>query len=152
MVFNGGIGSQSSTQVKDRMLAFTGRHSDPTVIWAGRNNYSDPTTVKADIAAMVAELDTDNYLVLGVHNGAGEGTATTAYGHITGINADLAATYGSKFWDTRAYLLTRGDGSAQDNTDIADGIVPTSKRSDTLHLNAAGYTLIAAGIVSRMGL
>jgi hypothetical protein len=124
----------------------------PTVIWAGRNNYSDPTTVKADIATMVAALGHTDYLILGVHNGAGEGLITTAYSFITGINTDLAALYGAKFWDTRAYLLTQGDGSVQDNADIADGIVPTSKRSDTLHLNAAGYNLVVAGIRTRLAL
>ncbi len=41
------------------------------------------------------------------------------------------------------YLQTRGDGSANDNTDIAAGLVPRSLRKDSLHPNLAGQTAMA---------
>lgn len=47
--------------------------------------------------------------------------------------------------DSLARLLASGDGSAGDNADIANGVVPRSLRlpGDTLHLNAAGNAIIA---------
>ncbi len=41
------------------------------------------------------------------------------------------------------YLQMRGDGSANDNADIAAGFVPRSLRKDSLHPNLAGQTAIA---------
>lgn len=124
----------------------------PAIIWCGRNNFNDPTTVKADIAAMVASLPHTNYLVLGLPNASDEPSGSGAWTLITQLNADLAATYGSKFWDVRAYLLTQGNGSAQDNADIANDIPPSSLRTDSVHLNAAGYTLISPIIKSKIGI
>lgn len=41
------------------------------------------------------------------------------------------------------YLQDHGDGSTNDNADIAAGLVPRSLRSDSLHLNLAGQTVTA---------
>lgn len=152
-IFNGGGSGETSTQIKTRMLADTEKHGLKTAIWAGRNGvltYGE--TIKADIAEMVAALTTADYVVLAIINGTNEGVGTPAYDSITGLNSYLEATYGANYWDVRAHLVTQGDGSAQDLQDVADDIVPSSLRIDTVHLTKAGYALVGAGIATRLNL
>ena len=133
-VYNGGVGGDTSTQIATRMLGDTAKHSWPTIIWAGRNNYSDPTTVKADIAAMVASLNSQNYIVLSVLNGSYGGyeiPGGAGYAYITQLNSDLASTYGSHFLDVRSYLVSLYNPSIpQDVTDHSNDTPPSSLRSD----------------------
>lgn len=130
--------------IRTRFLAASdATRGQKTMIWAGRNNHNDPTTVKADIDAMVAGFTGQDYLILGVLNGASEGIGTADYNNIININTYLAATYGAKYYDIRAYLVSQHDQSAQDLLDFADDIVPTSLRIDTQHLTVAGYTKVA---------
>lgn len=155
IIYNGGVSGQTSTQIKDRMVAATGHFGEKTIIWAGRNNFSDPTTVKADIATMVAQLTTPNYLVLAVLNGSAtsERLGGTDYATITALNNDLAAIYGANYWDVREYLVSQYDpNNSQDVIDHADDTVPSSLRIDTIHLTTAGYTLVGNGIKSRLAL
>lgn len=153
--FNGGIGGQTSTQIKDRYLAdVTGKKHIVNIFWIGRNNLDAPATIKADIAACVANTSSGKYLVLGVLNGATEPNSTQEYDDIEQLNSELASTYGARFVDVKAYLLTKGDGGEADNQNIADGIVPASLRSDGLHLNDAGYGHVAdllAAKIAEMG-
>jgi lysophospholipase L1-like esterase len=147
-VYNGGIGGETSTQIKTRMLAGISKYGWPTIIWAGRNNYSDPPTVEADIAAMVSALGANqNYIVLSVLNGEyglNEYAGGAGYNQIVGINSYLAATYGSHYLDVRSYLISLyNSGIPQDVTDHGHDIPPGSLRSDSIHLNAAGYTDVA---------
>ncbi|MVN78612.1 T9SS type A sorting domain-containing protein, partial [Hymenobacter sp. HMF4947] len=142
-VYDGGIGGETSVQIRDRMLADTQKHSWPTIIWAGRNDSDKPDQVKASIAAMVASLPHKNYLVLGICNGSGEGTGTYGYAVTTTLNNGLAAIYGNHFIDIRAFLVSQYDPTnAQDVADHAADIPPTSLRQDFLHPNVAGCTLI----------
>ena len=62
------------------------------------------------------------------------------------INATLASLYGARYVDLMAALLGAGNGSTQDNTDIANGLIPTSLRADRVHLNAAGYGVVANAV------
>lgn len=145
-VYNGGVGGETSTQIKTRMLADAAQHNRwINLLWLGRNNFSDPTTVKADIASCIANLYTGNtrYLVLSVLNSSAEGTGSGNLTTILALNADLATLYGSRYVDVRAYLLTKGDGGPTDNADIANGVIPTSLRSDAIHLNDTGYQHVA---------
>lgn len=153
-IFNGGVGGETSTQIKTRLLADAARRPWLTVIWAGRNNYADPNTVKADIAAMVAALGHDRYLVLGVINGnynPYEYSGGAGWTFITQLNTDLATIYGSHFVDIRALLVASYDpGTPQDVTDHANDIVPSTKRSDAIHLNTAGYLFVAQQVNARI--
>ena len=146
---NQGAGGETSTQIKTRMLAATSKYSWPTIIWAGRNNYSDPTQVKADIAAMVAALGHTNYLVLSILNGdySNEYSGQSDYSTIIQLNSDLSTTYGTRYVDVRAYLIANYDSNvAQDVTDYGNDVPPSSLRADGLHLNSTGYGLIAEKI------
>jgi lysophospholipase L1-like esterase len=153
-LFSGGVAGETSTQIKTRFLAASdATRGQKTSIWAGRNNFADPTTVKADIAAMVAAFTGTNYIVLSVFNGAGQGIGTPEYDTIIQLNLDLAATYGSHYYDMRAFFVAQYDpNNAQDVIDHAADITPTSLRTDTQHPNAAGYTLIGNKLVDLLGL
>jgi hypothetical protein len=165
--YNGGVGGETSTQIRTRMVADTTRAGNTVVIWAGRNNYTDPTTVKADIAAMVASLASPkNYVILGITNGesVNEYAGGALYAIMVQLNADLAALYPDNFIDIRAYLVSQYNPSIpQDVTDFGRDIVPSSLRSDAFHLTTAGNTLVSArveaffaargsGLVSQMDL
>ncbi|MEO5646115.1 MAG: tail fiber domain-containing protein, partial [Candidatus Paceibacterota bacterium] len=152
-VYNGGIGGQTSTQIRDRMLAATDKYSWPTIIWAGRNNVTDPTQIKADIASMVAALTTTHYLVLGVLNNSAEPSGSANYNTIVQLNSDLAATYGSRFIDMRTYLVSLYNPSLpQDVIDHNNDIPPSSLRSDTVHLTLAGYQIVAQKIYDNIAI
>lgn len=151
-VINKGVGGQTSTQIKERMLADKDSHGKFTVIWAGRNNaYDQKGTVQADIAAMVAALPAPNYLIVGIHNGAKEpmdGPDRWKLTLIDKLNASLKATYGERFVDIRPILLEAYDpAQPQDVEDHANNVVPSSLRSDALHLNSAGYKIVARTIL-----
>lgn len=147
-VYNGGVSGETSTQIKNRMIADTAKFSWPTIIWAGRNNYSDSTSVVNDIAQMIDSLGHDNYLVLGIINGefAAEYKDGASYSKIININSYLSATYGERFVPIREYLVSLYDaGIAQDVTDHDHDIVPSSLRAsgDNVHLNKSGYDTVA---------
>lgn len=125
--------------------------NDTMIIWAGRNNSGSPAVVLSDILAMIDRLKPLNkrVLVLSVCNGLNEGTGTGAYNNIAAVNKELARHFGDQFIDVRRYLIDFGLAEAgitptsQDTTDVAADTVPASLRYDSVHLIAAGYTVIA---------
>ena len=147
-----GVGGQTSTQVATRFFAEPSLRGEFTVIWVGRNNYSDPNRIKSDIARMVSSLTTQNYLILGITNGdfggyESIGAAGIGYKFITGINNDLKAIYGSHFIDIRRILVNAHNSRLlKDKSDFARDIVPSSLRVDNIHLNAAGNKIVANNI------
>ena len=137
-IYKQGWGGSNSTWIKDQFLLQSSHWGDQyIIIWSGRNNYSSPATVKADIAAMVAHMTTTNYLVMGILNGnyASEFKGQSGYNTITTLNSDLAATYGNKFLDIRRILVdSYNPALTQDRIDFTNDIVPTSLRADNIHL------------------
>jgi|GEM_PF-5217162 len=128
------------------MIASPDKFNWATIIWAGRNNYSDSASVVNDIAQMVDSLDHDNYIVLGIINGnyAAEFSGGGNYSKIININNYLSSTYGDRYVPIREYLVSLyNSDSAQDVTDHSNDIVPASLRGDNIHLNKAGYDTVA---------
>jgi hypothetical protein len=136
------------------MLATPARFADFAIIWAGRNNYVAPETVKADVAAMVAALGHQNYLVLSVLNGdfgGYESAGGDGYRFITGLNRDLANTYGPRFLDVRSALIAAfNPAMPQDLVDRTRDVVPSSLRADSIHLAPAGYNFVATTVAAAL--
>jgi len=128
------------------------------IIWVGRNNYTDPTTVLADIANIVANNKTGKYIVLSVLNGDYplERAGNSAYNTLVSLNKQLGTIYGNKYLDIRRYLIDHGLADAgitplaQDITDMAQDTVPVSLRFDTIHLTAAGYTVVGTQVYNKI--
>lgn len=153
-VINKGVGGETSTQIKDRMIADTGNYDKTVIIWAGRNNAGDTTTVKSDIAAMVSALGHQRYLVMGILNGdySSEWNTGVTYPKIIGLNNSLSKIYGKRYVPIREILISMHDGSAQDLIDVGRDIVPASLRSDNIHLNDKGYQIVEETNYQRLGI
>lgn len=148
-VFNGGISRETSTQILARLLADTVHRHAVTILWMGRNNFADPATVEADIAAAVRALGTEPFVVLSICNGAypDEVLGTPKYEAIRALNAELARQYPAHFLDVRLAVVEAYDPAQPDDVrDHAQGLTPTSLREDPLHLNAAGNHVVAAEV------
>lgn len=137
---NKGAAGETSTSIKNRFITDAADYDKTVIIWAGRNNYASPATVKADIATMVAALTHTRYLVLGIVNGdfPSEYINQPNWVIINQLNADLKAIYGKRFLDIRTFLVSQHDQTAQDLIDFANDVPPTSLRSDPLHQNVLG--------------
>ena len=124
---NRGVNGETSSQIAARFAAEPALFGERVVIWAGRNNFFDHEGIQADIASMVGHLTTTEYLVLGL------------------INLDLANTYGSHFIDIQHILRDSYDPLAPGAiADFNNDLMPdTLEHPDNLHLNSAGYTVVA---------
>ena len=125
-VMNGGIDGENSTQIRTRFLN-DALFSAETIIMAGRNNYASGAAVQADIAAMIAALTTDRYLVLSIPNAAvaSEYVGQANYDTRQALNAALASTYGTRFVDAWAAMVDAYDpADAMEVQDYANRIVP----------------------------
>lgn len=110
-------------------------------LWLGRNGAADGHTIAGDIAAAVASLGHQRFLVGSVLTSAAD--SEEARKSWLALNSQLRETYGARYVDVFGALIAAGDGSASDAADIAANIVPSSLRSDAIHLNARGYAIVA---------
>ncbi|WP_328358641.1 hypothetical protein OG976_04860 [Mycobacterium sp. NBC_00419] len=110
------------------------------IIWAGTNNSAQPAAIVRDVAEMVKWIpDPKRFLIVGAN------PETTA---------ELKANYGKRFVDLQGWL--RSDGltaagitpTADDESSIAAGEVPSSLRVDGTHLTQAAYTAIGHHLAS----
>ncbi len=124
------------------------RQSAINIFWLGRNNFGDTLQVKADIAAAVAFLNPQNnkFIILSILNGdyPSERADGGDYDKIIELNNDLQLLYPDNYIDIRSYLINQyNPEDAQDIIDFNNNVVPSSLRSDNLHLNTTGYDLVA---------
>jgi len=144
---NNGVGGYTSSQILTVFQGVPTQWPNLTIIWAGRNNYNSPTQVLSDIATMVADIGHDGYLVLSILNNNTEVSGSAGYNAIAYLNSQLASIYGSHYLDVRSILVAAyNPGNPTDVTDHANDCPPSSLRYDTLHLNSAGYGIVAAAI------
>jgi len=150
ITINNGVGGYTSTQILNLFIAAPTQWPNLTIIWSGRNDYTDTATILANIATMVADLGHDGYLILSVLNGnyvPYEAVGGAGYNLIISLNNQLATIYGSKYLNVRSILVAAYNPSIpQDVTDHTNDIPPSSLRSDNIHLNTAGYALVASSI------
>lgn len=127
------------------------------IIWAGRNNGGDSSTVVQDVNSMVTLFRKNNpsvkIFVLSVINGAGESVGSGAYAGIQGVNLALR-NLNINFIDVRQCLIHDALSreklvpTAQDIADIQNDLVPSQLRSDGIHLNAFGYHAVAVCVAN----
>lgn len=154
-VVNKGVGSTTSTEIAQMMLATKSSFNSGAIIWAGRNNFRDTAQVKADIAKMVGALKTNRFLVLGIvnRNNAAERKGGVDYEMIIKLNKSLALQYGEHFIDIRQHLVdSYNPNDAADVSNHEADVTPTSLRSDALHLNELGYQVVAEKIYTKISL
>jgi lysophospholipase L1-like esterase len=134
-VYDGGVGGETSTQVKTRMIAATAKNRFGCVtIWVGRNNLTDPTTILADIETMVAALNHGRFLIIGVMNATNEPTGSLGHTNAVLIENTLLAKYGKRFLSVRKHF----------NAGVSDDTPSTTLMADLVHPNAVGYGLVAS--------
>ncbi len=146
VVFNGGIGGQTSIQIRERAEPDNFMNAAVNIIWMGRNNYKDTDRVLADIESVANRVVGGRFAVLSILNGdyPPEHKDLDGYKIIMGLNDTLSKRYGDKYIDVRSQLLAAANpNDPGDMADIADDVPPRSLRSDQLHLNDAGDTVIA---------
>lgn len=129
-VVNEGVGGNTSDQILTRFQALSSSWNYATAIWSGRNSFTNPSNVEADIATMVADLTTAEYVVLAIINGEGEISGSTNYNDIVGINSTLSSTYGSHYIDVRSMLVASyNPANPVDVIDHSNDIPPFSLRA-----------------------
>lgn len=156
IVFNGGVGGETSSQITTRMVADGSAHNNwISVFWYGQNNESDPTRIKADLATSISALAPGNsrFLVLGVINEAlpEESRGSAIYNLIVQLNSELAGLYPQNFIDIRPVLVTHYNPAIpQDVIDFQNDVPPSSLRfsNDSIHLNNDGSVLVAQQITN----
>lgn len=122
------------------------------VIWAGTNNKpyinNTPTSEKNEVFNVIKRIknminfsNATKYIVVGM-------TSKSYMSQIVDINKLMSNEFGSNFLDLRTNILTDGlqlaglTPTSQDATDISNGEIPVSLRSDEVHFNDKGYELI----------
>jgi lysophospholipase L1-like esterase len=148
-VFNGAFGGDTSTQIKHHMISrVAGLDRGVTIIWAGRNDFETPNTVKTNIEDMIRSLPVGSrYLVLNILNGnyPGEAKGEEKYTILKRLNDDLATAYADRYVPVREYLISNANPNIEGDVGAkAKDIIPPSLRSDNIHLNNYGYALVAA--------
>jgi lysophospholipase L1-like esterase len=124
-------------------LTHTNFDTSTLVLWCGANNVDSIAQVQTDITAAFnhAKTQTKGVLILTVIPSNAWSAGSLA--NMQTINAWILATYPNNSADVYSYLLTKGNGGTQDNTDISAGLTPSSIRVDAIHLTDAGYGYVA---------
>nr|QIQ10907.1 hypothetical protein GBDKHNIE_00002 [uncultured bacterium] len=136
-----------------------GEDDSITVTWIGRNNFATAFyEVERDIELFEKWVKPHDkqHIVIGITLGSNETIGTNNYLTITSLNRRLAKRYGWRFIDMNSYLVNDGladagiTPTAQDLTDIANGVIPTLLRSDAIYFLPVTYSLIGNKIFNTM--
>jgi hypothetical protein len=134
------------------------RREDIAVFWIGRNNISSYDRVFSDLKRAIqhmAPLD-KRFIIISDTNGAGEYTGSATHTATVAYNKKCQDEFGRRFVDARSYIISYGLADAlitptsQDTADIAGDTIPVSLRSDGVHMNAAGYTIVGKLVAARL--
>ena len=118
-------------------------------LFIGQNGgYSTEEELVEQIRNAIRHSGTDKYIILGLTTGSNTERAS--------LEKTMQNAFGLHYLNTRKYLYMYGLSDAnikpttQDENDIKNGIVPNSLRSDSVHLNDKGYTVLG-NIVYKKG-
>lgn len=125
-----------------------------TLVWAGKNDITgggDITTLAQSVDAMVAYLaPRTRYLVLGHFGDNYMLPGNSNRIRMDTENTHLANVYGTLYVDIAGYLAsaqlwtdTGLTPTATDLTDQSNGVLPTSIRYNTSHMNSVSYIVVS---------
>jgi lysophospholipase L1-like esterase len=142
---NQGIGGQTSTQIATRANADVRFIDRIRIIWAGTNGPDAGNTVLGDIQSMVNYQPTTKFIILPSMNSTTEPSGSAGYINKMSNNAAVQAAYPNNWLDVRGMIiaLQAPGGPYQDATAYGQDVITAALRTDSLHLNAAGYALVA---------
>jgi len=111
------------------------------ILWIGRNNASSIMQILGDMRAITDKLTRQNrrFVVLPEFPMASEVIGTTGQAQVMYINSELKRLYPGNYCEIDGVDLLQNfknhynPAYAQDVTDVANGVTPTSLRQDTLH-------------------
>lgn len=115
------------------------------VIWSGSNNAPNEETVESviqKISAMIAHNGNNNYIVIGL-------TSLTAMPDVLKCNRKMALAFGVHFLDISDYLRNYAlddlgiSETSQDVIDKNNGDIPSSLRTDSVHLTSGANEVVA---------
>lgn len=140
-VYNGGVGGQTSDEVRDRFLGTSDavkayRAYGVTVIWCGHNNYTDIDngTLISEIEEMISALAHGRFLVLPLTGGVGAAPGTGPFSYYCRAYKAFKQRWGTRFCDV-AMPLHAGTAYSID-----------AYRRDTQHLNDVGCDIVATEV------
>jgi lysophospholipase L1-like esterase len=116
----------------------------------GSANRADPEQTKAALAAIVAALPHDRYIIVSpFHRFDTEAAGTAIFEIIVRLNRELAALYPNNFLDARTLLINLNDPRlAEDAANLRQQIPPDRVVWDYIHLNYEGYRAIARELLT----
>lgn len=150
-LFNGGIIGQTSGQIRSRFMADPSRRSWINVIWAGHNDWMKQGSLQ-NIQDMVSSLlasGNNRFVVLTNAPWANSqyigGPERAVFEE---LNSAIVAAFPNRCIDINVALRAAANGSAEDQADLAAGLIPRSLRwtGDTIHLNDQGQDIVAATV------
>lgn len=147
LVSNQGVGGETSTEVSDRVTgASAWRRDGIQILWWGRNNPTQITVMQNDLKDAIAAIPHGRYIIIPWLTSSSEGIGSDTYVERQAYVEQLQDIYGDRVYDPFQDLLDAGTGTGQDATDVSNGVIPTSLRADSTHLNSAGYAVVAQGV------
>ena len=126
--------------------------NDIMIIWSGTNDVPNSTNIQSvinNIDSMIEYSNIVDYIVIGL-------TSKDYMPEIEEVNKMLASKYGEHFLDIRKYILENGlsdagiNATAQDLENLENGEIPISLRSDNVHLNSYGYTIVGEQVYNKL--
>lgn len=146
--WNGASGGTSTLMLSTFLsdIATTpSRANNFTLIWCGHNDSGSVSlaTTKANFINVTSRLTGGFRVLTCVYQSTWVNPRTSAADFIDQLNDWILSYYGSLAIDIRPSLLANGNGSLQDDLDIANKLTPTSLRTDQIHIGIRGGTIIA---------
>lgn len=161
------------------ILDDTGFENDLVVFWAGRNTIGLQETTGLTAAQQLAVIQQNmtaaihflksvnkHFLIISETNRNDEFSGSTSTASGAALNGDASYTlinqvnawyqqmWPNNYVEVREVLVNSGNGSGPDNAATAIDIIPPSLKSDFIHLDTAGYLIVAqqvANAITRLG-
>lgn len=147
---NKGVAGETSSEILTRVYA---ESADtllmPSVFWAMENN-TDTARMTSSLDSFVAKINHNRWVAVAPILRSGNPIGNAVYDEQRKWTSDAFKRYGNHIIDMQYWLLNFGDGSANDNTDIANGVIPRSLRVDIIHFNDKGYRIVAQRILQQL--